>query len=259
MKTNHFYLVGLLFLSACGGAGGTATASSENSPVVSSVGSGELNDHLACVTSLVTENFDAASQDTDLGGMSVLASKAAALSGTCVFRDASGQTIAGNWVDLQPVVASVTSMLCDYPCLGMGRFTTETTSAEGVPIFTNQALGDEMNVETIYDGCEMVNTCANSDALGELFTLDGAFTVTARRISSVPCDAELDIVSAGLTIDGAAPASTFNLVLHITHDGSCGDAPEAVCENVLDESSTLFDGTTTYDKNAICDLEDLCE
>jgi len=237
----------LILFTACGGNTTNNQGGGDPAPDITAE---NLNSNAACFAAVMNQGFSEATSD---------------FSPVMVPRDnymhtsAFGQVVACNYLDSNdqviPSMVNAYTYVCEYMCNGTGTFVTRLTS-NGSTIFPN--ILNLMELETTYTGCEIENTCVGSPTYGDEYTVDGIYSVTATDMGSNPCDARVDIVSNGLTIDGQQPQVTFNIGMDISSNSDCGDAPEPTCDNNLDADSTMFDGTYTYDKEAICDLDDLC-
>jgi len=239
----------MIVFSACGSSGSdtgsgaasggtTTTDSDEAVNVVNAIGTTALTNAIS-----ISGGAQANVQAQFLGGKTVSIA-------SCTWYDAAGTAL--DMSDAQALLDGlddVVNMVCESSCTEGGTESISVSNTSGTELFSSNAFDGGVVLAITYDSCPVTNACGTN-------TLDGTLTITATDVGSNPCDATLSIVSSSMTIDGAAPPATCDMTFNITAAGDCGTVSTFDCDAMLDDNSTMFDGATSYDKDAICDMID---
>lgn len=238
-----------LVFSACGGSsstdgnanpsggGGIATISGDEAVIiVNTIATTSLMNALN-----VSQSVQANAQAMFIGGKAMNVS-------ACTWYDAAGSVIDTSTPQaMMAGMSIVVTIVCEEACTGNGTQSISISNASGTELFSGTPFSDGMIMEVTFNSCPVTNQCGTN-------TLDGVLTITATGMTSNPCNATLSIASQSMTIDGAAPPATVNMTFNITAAGDCSTVSNFDCDAMLSDNSTMFDGQTTYDKDAICDM-----
>lgn len=219
----------------CGGSGGGTTQTAESDEVAS------------VVSTLAAAALTTAVQLTQDPQANVAAATKAINVLNCDWLDVNGTELPhATPAEITASLNLVAMWVCEDACTGGGTLTYRISNTENTPFFVGTPFADGLVNANTYDTCPVTNVCGTNE-------LTGTVTITATGFLTNPCVATVTIVSTDMVIDGTTTASV-NMTLNFTGAGDCSTVTTFDCDTVLDETSTMTVGGTTYNKESICDM-----